>query len=165
MVVTSTSSAVMTYSHCKKPGNRFQNCFKRIGKMSGKKPPPTPRNNSWCSLHNTDRHDNSDCRSQTRDDNITRRPRPGHGRDNNNRSAHANTATTPTSTPQMEAYVPEIHAPSTTAAATTAVTSTSFATPSCPSSPPVGLGYAFRISDQHRRAAHRLLHDCGQRSF
>ena len=146
MAVTSTPSAVVTCSHCKKPGHRFQNCFKRKGKMSGKKPPPTPRKNSWCSLHNTDRHDNSDCRSQMRDDKITRRPRPGqqNGRHNNNHSAHANTATTLTSTTQMEAYVPEIPAPSTiTAAATTAATSTSFATPSCPPSPPVGIGYSF----------------------
>ena len=114
--------------------------------MSGKKSPPTLRNNSWCSLHNTDRHDNSDCQPQMRDDIITRRPRPGqqNGRQNNNRSAHANTATTPTSTTQMEAYVPEIHAPSTsTAAVTTAATSTFLATPSCPSSPPVGIGYSF----------------------
>ena len=43
----------------------------------------------------------------------------------------------------MEAYVPVTHAPSTTAAATTAATSTSFATPPCPSSPPVGIGYSF----------------------
>ena len=45
----------------------------------------------------------------------------------------------------MEAYVPEIHAPSTinTAAATTAATFTYFATPPCPSSPPVGMGYSF----------------------
>ena len=145
MVVTSTPSAVMTCSHCEKPGHRFQNCFKRKGKMSGKKHPPTPRNNSWCSPHNTDRHDNSDCRSQMRDDNITRRPRPGqqNGRHKNKRSAHANTATTPTSTTQMEAYVPVTHAPSTTAAATTAATSTSFATPPCPSLPPVGIGYSF----------------------
>ena len=135
MVVTSTPSAVVTCSLCKKPGHRFQNCFKRKGKMSGKKLPPAPRNNSWCSLHNTDRHDNSDCRSQMRDDNITRRPRPGqrNGRHYNNRSAHANTATTPISTTQMEAYVPVTHAPSTTAAATTAATSTSFAIPPCPS--------------------------------
>ena len=113
--------------------------------MSGKKPPPTPRNNSWCSLHNTDRHDISECRSQMRDDNITRRPRPGqqNGRHSNNRSAHANTATTPTSTTQMEAYVPEIHAPSTTAAGTIAATSASFATPPCPFPPPVGIGYSF----------------------
>ena len=72
MVVTSTPSAVVTCSHCKKPDHRFQNCFERRGMMSGKKPPPTPRKNSWCRLHNTDRHDNSDCRSQMRDDNITR---------------------------------------------------------------------------------------------
>ena len=145
MVVTSTPSAVVTYSHCKKPGHRFQNCFKRKAKMSGEKPPPTPGKNSWCSLHNTDRNDNSDCRCQMRDDNITRRPRPGqqNGRHNNNRSAHANTATTPTSTTQMGAYVPVTHAPSTTAAATTAATSTSFATPPCPSSPPAGIGYSF----------------------
>ena len=145
MAVTSIPSAVVTCSHCKKPGHRFQNCFKRKGKMSGKKPPPTPRTSSWCSLHNTDRHDTSDCRSQMRDDSITRRPRPGQqdGRHNNNRSAHANTATTPTSTTQMQAYVPVTHAPSTTAAATTAATSTSFATPPCPSSPPVGIGYYF----------------------
>ena len=146
MVVTSTPSAVVTCSHCKKPGHRFQKCFKRKEKMSGKKPPPTPRKNSWCSLHNTDRHDNSDCPSEMRNDSITRRPRPGqqNGRHNNKRSAHANTATTLTSTTQMEAYVPEIHAPSTTtAAATTAATSTSFATPSCPSSPSVGIGHSF----------------------
>ena len=80
-----------------------------------------------------------------RDDNINRRPRPGqqNGRHNNNRSAHANTAITPTSTTQMEAYVPRIHAPSTTAAATTAAaTSTSLATRPCPSSPAVGIGYS-----------------------
>ena len=102
-VVTSTPPAVVTCSHCKTPGNRFQNCFKRKGKMSGKKPPPTPQKNSWCSLHSTDRHDNSDCRSQMREDNITRRPCPGQQNDrhNNNRSAHANTATTPTSTTQI----------------------------------------------------------------
>ena len=113
--------------------------------MSGKNPPPTPRKSSWCSLHDTDRHDNSDCQSQMRNDNITRRSRPGqqNGRHNNNRSAHANTTTTPTSTTQMEDYVPVTHAPSTTAAATTAATSTSFATPPCPPSPPVGIGYSF----------------------
>ena len=66
MVVTSTPSAVVTCSHCKTPGHRFQNCFKRKGSMSGKKPPPKSGNNSWCSLHNTDRQDNSDCRSQMR---------------------------------------------------------------------------------------------------
>ena len=145
MVVTSTPSAVVTCSRCKKPGHRFQNCFKRKGTMPGKKTPPTPRTISWCSLHNTDRHDNSDCRSQMRDDNIIRRPRPGqqNGRHTNNRSAHANTATTPTSTTQMEAYVPGVHAPSTTAAATTAATCTSFATSPCPSSPPVGINYSF----------------------
>ena len=78
------------------------------------------------------------------DDNITRPPCPGqqNGWYNNNRSAHANTATTPTSTTQMEAYVPGIHAPSTTAAAITAATSTFLATFSCPSSPPVGIGYS-----------------------
>ena len=66
MVVTSTPSAVVTSSHCKKPGHRFQSCFKRKGKMPGKKPPPAPRKNSWCSLLNTDRHDNSDCRLKCR---------------------------------------------------------------------------------------------------
>ena len=116
--------------------------------MSGNPPPPIPRKSSWCSLHNTERHDNSDCRSQKsqkRDDSKTRRPRPGqqNGRHNNNCSAHANTATTPTSTTQMEAYVAVTHAPFTTAAATTAATSTSFATPPCSSSPPVGIGYSF----------------------
>ena len=39
MVVTSTPSAVVTCSHCKNPGHRFQNCFKRKGKMSGKNLP------------------------------------------------------------------------------------------------------------------------------
>ena len=123
--------------------------------MSGKKPPRTPRTNSWCSLHNTGRHYNSDCRSQMRDDNITRRPRPGqqNGRHNNNRSAHANTATTPTSTTQVEAYVAEIHAPSIISSATTAATSTSFATPSCPSSVPVGIGYIFIAAPPIRIAA------------
>ena len=135
----------MTCSHCKKPGHRLHTCFKRKEKMSGKKPPRTPRNNLWCRLHNTDRHDISECRSQMRDDNITRRPRPGqqNRRHDNNRSAHANTATTPTLTTQIEAYVPEIHTPSTTTAATTAATSASFATPPCPSSPPVGVGHSF----------------------
>ena len=119
--------------------------------MSRKKTPPTPPNISWCSLHNTDRHDNSDCRSQIRDGSITRRPRPDqqNGRHKNNRSAHANTATTPTSTTQTEAYVPVIHAPSTTAAATTAATYTSFATSPCPTSPPVGIAY-FLITDKPR---------------
>ena len=113
--------------------------------MSGQNPPPTPRKKSWCSLHNTGRHDNSNCRSQMRDDNKTRRPRPGQqiGRQNNNHSAHVNTATNPTSTTQMKAYVPGIHAPSITAAATTAAASTSFATPPFPSSPPVAIGYLF----------------------
>ena len=85
-----------------------------------------------------------------RDDNITRRPCPGqqNGRHNNNCSAHANTATTPISTTQMEAYVPVTHGPSTTAAATTAATSTSFATPPCPSSPLVGIGYSFIAAPQ-----------------
>ena len=92
MVVTSTPSAVLIFSHSKNSGDRLQNCFNRKGKMSGKQPPPTPRTNSWCSLHNTDHHDNSDCRSQMRDDNITRRPRSGqqNGRHNMNRSAYAN---------------------------------------------------------------------------
>ena len=43
MVVTSTPSAVVSCSRCKKPGHRFQKCFERKGKMSGEKPPPTPR--------------------------------------------------------------------------------------------------------------------------
>ena len=154
-VVTSTPSAVVTCSHCKTPGHRFQNCFDRKGKMSGKKPPPPPRNKSW---HNNDRHDNSDCGSQMRDDNITRRPRPGqqNGRHSNNRSAYANTATTPTSTTQMEAYVPVTHDASITAAATTAATSTSFATPPCPSSPPVGIGYSFIAAPPINIAAQRV---------
>ena len=46
----------------------------------------------------------------------------------------------------MEAYVPGIHAPSTTAAATTAATSTCFATPLCPSLPPVGIGHYFIVA-------------------
>ena len=37
MVVTVTPSAVVTCSHCKKTGHRFQNWFKRKGKMSGEK--------------------------------------------------------------------------------------------------------------------------------
>ena len=143
-VDTSTTSVVVTCLRCKKPGHRSQNCFERKGTVSGKKPPPTSRNKSWCSLHNTDRHDNSDCPSQKRDDSITRRPRPGqqNGRHSINCSAHANTATNPTSTSQIEAYVPVTHAPSTTVAATTAATSTSFETPPCPSSPPVSMGYS-----------------------
>ena len=91
-----------------------------------------------------------------RDDNITRRPHPGQqdGRHTNNRSAHANTATTPTSATQMEAYVPRIHAPFTIAAATTAATSTSFGTPLCPSSPPVGIGcYSFIVAPPNNIAA------------
>ena len=143
MVVTSTTSAVVTCSHCEKPGHRFQNCFKRKGTMSVNTTPPTPRKESWCSLHITGRHNNSDCWSRKRDDNKSPRPRPGqqNGRHNNNRSTHANTATTPSSTTQMKAYISVTHDPSTTAAATTAATSTSFATPPCPPSPPVGIDY------------------------
>ena len=145
MVVTSTPSAVVTCSNCKKPGHRYCNCFQREEKMSGKTPPRTPRKSSWCSPINTDRHDNSYRRSPMRDDITTRRPCPGqhNGPHNNNRSAHANTGTTPTSTTQMEVYVPVTHAPSTTAPATTAAISTSFATPPCPSSPPVGEVFFF----------------------
>ena len=148
MVVTSTPSAVAICSHCKKPGHRFQNCFKRKGTMWVETTPPIPRKNSWCSLHNTGRHDNSDCRAQMRDDNVPRRSRPGqhNGRHNNNRSARANTATTSALTTQMEAYIPVTHAPFTIAAATTAATSTSFATPRCPSSPPLGIGYSFIVA-------------------
>ena len=126
----------------------------------GKPSSPTSRNNSECSLYKTDRHDNSDCRSQMRDDNITRHPRPGlqNGRHNNNRSAHANTATTPTSTTQMETYVPGKHVPSTTAAATTAGTSMSFAAPPCPSAPPVGIGYSFTAAPAINIAAQPV--DC-----
>ena len=143
MVVTSTPSAVVIFSHCKKPGHRFQNCFKRNRTMSGKTSPPTPRKKSSCSLHSIDRHDNSVCRSQMRDDNITRRPRPGQQNGpHHDLRAHANTTTTSTSTTQMEAYVPGIHAPFTTAAATTAAPSTSIATPLCPTSPPVGIRYS-----------------------
>ena len=146
MVVTSTPSAVVICSQCKNPGHQFQNCFKCKGTISRENPPPTPKQNAWCSLHNTDRHNNSDCRSQMRDDNITCRPRPGqqNGRRKNNRSANANTVTT--STTQMEAYVTGIHASSTSAAATTVATRTSFATPPCPSSPPVGIGCSFIAS-------------------
>ena len=145
MVVTSTPSAVVACSHCKKTSHRFENCFKSKGTMSVGKTPPILRKKPLCSLHNTDRHDNSDCRFQKRDDNKTRRPRPGqqNGRHNNNRSAHANTATTPNSTTQMEAYVPVTHAPSATTAAITAATSTSFGTPPYPSSPPGGIGDSF----------------------
>ena len=42
MVVTSTLSAVVTCSRCKKPGHRFQNCFKRKGTMAERKAPATP---------------------------------------------------------------------------------------------------------------------------
>ena len=143
MVVTSTPSAVVICSHWKNPGHRLKNCFKRKGTISGKKSPRTPRKESWCSLHNTNHHDHSDCRFQMRDDRITRCSRPGRQNDRHiNRSAHANTAATLTSTTQIEAYVTGMHAPFTTAAATTAASSTSFATPRCPSSPRVGIGYS-----------------------
>ena len=66
-----------------------------------------------------------------------------NGRHNNNRIAQANTATTPTSTTQIESYVPVTCAPSTTAAATKAGTSTHFATPPCLSSSPVDIGCFF----------------------
>ena len=69
IVVPSAPSAVGICLHCEKTGHRLENCFKRKGTMSGKTPPTAPRISSWCSLHNTDRHDNSDCRSQKWDDN------------------------------------------------------------------------------------------------
>ena len=130
MEVKSTPSAVVTCSYCKNTGHRFENGFKRKKTISGNPSPPTLRKDSWCSLHNKDRHDNSDCRSQKKD-NKTRRPRPGQQncQHNNNHSSHANTASTLNSTMQMEAYVPVTHAPSATAPATAAATSTSFATP------------------------------------
>ena len=106
MIDTFTFSAIVTCSHCKRPRHRFQNCFELIGTMSGKQPPPLPRQNSPCSLHNIYGYDCSDCRSQKRDDNITGRLRPGQqkGRHITNRSAHSNTVTTPTSTTQMEYF-------------------------------------------------------------
>ena len=171
MVVTSTPSAVVTCSHCKKPGHRFQNCFKRKGKMSGKKPPPSPRKNSWCSLHNTDRHDNGDCRSQMRDDKITRRPRPGqqNGRHSNNRSSHANTATTPGNFNNANGSL----RPRDTCSihyycgcdysSYFYVLRDSFL--SILTSSWIRVFFHRRTSDQDRRAARRLLHDCGQRSF
>ena len=169
MVVTSTSSAVVTCSHCKKPGHRFQNCFKRKGKMSGKKPPPTPLKNLWCSLHNTDRHDNSDCRSQIRDDNITRRSRPGqqNGRHNNDRSAHANTATTPNFKNANGSVRPRvtssIHYCGCDYSSNFYVLRDSFL--SILTSSWYRLFIHRLTSDQDRRAARRLLHDCVQRSF
>ena len=53
----------------------------------------------------------------------------------------------------MKAYVPVTHAPSTTELATTAANSTSFATPPCPSSPPVGIGYSFTAAPPTNTAA------------
>ena len=170
MIVKSSPSAVVICPHCKKPGHRFQSCVKRIGMMSGKTPPLTPRTKELCSLHNnTDRNDNSDCRSQVRDDNETRRHRPGqqNGAHNNNCSAHTNTETTSNPTTPMAGYVPVSHAPSTTtAAAATAATLTCFVTPPCPSSPPVGVDYSFIAADPMNIVAQPIQFSLsGQRSF
>ena len=43
MVVTSTLSAVVTCSHCKKPGHRFQNCFKEGKDVGEETSPDTPK--------------------------------------------------------------------------------------------------------------------------
>ena len=40
MVVTSTPSAVVACSHCRKPGHRYQNCFKMKGKDVGEEISP-----------------------------------------------------------------------------------------------------------------------------
>ena len=170
MVVTSTPSAVVNCSQCKKPGHRFQNCFKRKGKMSGKKSPPIPRNNLWCStLHNTNRHDNSDYRSQMRDDKITRRPRPGqqNGRHNkqpqrsrqhrhNSNFNNANASFRPSDTCSTH----DCGCDNSSYFFVLRDSSLSILTSSW-----YTLFFHRRTSDQHRRAARGLLHDCGQRSF
>ena len=152
MVTTSTSSAVVTCSHCKKAGHRFQNCFFTQKIDEWEKTFPYTRNNSWCSLHNTDRHDINDCLAQKQEresGNRSRSFRPGqqNGQRNNDSGAHANRAITPSPTTQVEAYSPAIYGPSaTTTAATTTATSTSTTTPSSsstPSTPPDGIGYSF----------------------
>ena len=127
MVVTSTPSAVLTA--------KIQAIDSKIALIArercrGKHLLPTHRKKSWCSLHNTDLHEittvGPKCGTTTQ---------PVH---NSKCSAHANTVTTPSSTTQIENYVPMTHTPSTTAAATKSATSASFAAPPCPSSPPVG---------------------------
>lgn len=62
------SSAMAAYAskfctYCKKKGHEERNCFKK----NKKKPAghtPGGRNGDWCTLHNTSRHDNSNCREQ-----------------------------------------------------------------------------------------------------
>ena len=43
MITTTTSSTVVTCSHCKKAGHQFQNCFARKKSMNGKKPAYTTK--------------------------------------------------------------------------------------------------------------------------
>ena len=125
----------------------IRKCFKRTETTSRKNPPPTLRRKSCCmhSLHNTNCHDICDCGSRKRDDGKRRRLRSGQHNDrhNNSRSAHANTATTPSSRKLIWAYVSVTHVASAIAAGITAATFTSFLTPPCLSSPPVGVGIYF----------------------
>ena len=165
MVVALTPSAGETCSQLKKTDHRLENNLKRKGTVSGNQTPPPLRNNCVGACIIPIATITATVGLEKRDDTKTRRPCPGKkfGQHNNDRSAHANTPTTPTSTMQMEDCVPETHAPSFTVRATTAATITSFATPPCPSSPPVGIYYSFyhRTSDQHCRGARRIVHGCG----
>ena len=69
----------------------------------------------------------------------------------------------------MEPYVLETHALSATVAATTAATSTSFAIPAYPSSPPVGISYAFTAAPPINIAAQpvefTMIADSGASSY
>ena len=117
----------------------------------------------------TDRHDNSDCRSQKWNDNITRRSRLGqqYDRHNSTRRAHANTATNSNFNSANGSLRPSdtcsIHYCACDFSSYFYVlrdSSLSILTSSW-----YRLFFHRRTSDQHRRAARRLLHGCGQRSF
>ena len=77
--------------------------------MSGKTPPPTPKKKRGVACTTPIPTILATVGLENRDDSKTRGPHRDkkNGRHNINRSAHANTFTTPTSTIELEAYIPD----------------------------------------------------------
>ena len=128
---------------CNKAGHWAKDCYSRNNSTTKH----SKKSSSWCSLHKTHLHDNSECRNQQQKLNgNNRNTRNGqnngqhHYQASNNRTtttpAHANTAIAPGSTTVVENY-DQATAPSSTSTSTTSSTTAAQATP------PQGIGYSF----------------------
>ena len=153
---------------CRKPGHKQAQCFKFLRESGGGPLPSSGAGrSSWCSLHNTHLHDNTNYRAQQQhrgngngsgynhgNNNSGNGNRRHHGDDSN--TGRANTAVTAngTSSPTVIAPAPAsqvVTAPSTPVATPpapftlppTPVTSEAAPTPYVNESPPSGIGFLF----------------------